>query len=139
MVGETVTVDDPDIDEFAWETAVTVTVVVMLPPCPSDFVGTAPGAVYKPALEINPNCLLPPGVPFTCQVTAVSGRLLTDAENCCVAKASTLAALGLTTTEGTGTTPGWTVTVAVANFEELACDVAVTVTVAGLGTLAGAI
>ena len=131
--------DDPDTDEFAWGTAVTIAVVVMLSPCPLDFVGTAPGAPYKPVLEINPNCLLPPGVPFTCQVTAVFERLLTDAENCCVAKAATLAGFGLTVTDGTGTTPGWTVTVAVANFAELACDVAATVTVAGLGTLAGAV
>jgi hypothetical protein len=131
--------DDPDADEFDWETAVTVTVVVMLSACPLDFVGTAPGAAYKPALEMNPNCLLPPDVPFTCQVTAVFERPLTDAENCCIAKAATLAGFGLTITEGTGTTPGWTVTVAVANFKELACHVAVTVTAAGLGTLAGAV
>jgi hypothetical protein len=55
LPGWIVTVAIPDCEAFACETAVMVTVVVMLPPLPSDFVGTPLGATYKPLLEMNPN------------------------------------------------------------------------------------
>ena len=46
--------------------------------------GTAPGAVYRPELEIVPTVALPPVTPFTCQVTAVLLAFCTVAVSCCV-------------------------------------------------------
>lgn len=43
--------------------------------------GKSPGAVYTPSGVIVPEVALPPGVPFTDQVTAVSAVFATFAEN----------------------------------------------------------
>jgi len=44
LAGISVTVVEPLAEALAWETAVTVSVVVLLPPDPLDLVGTPPGA-----------------------------------------------------------------------------------------------
>ena len=124
------------MDGFAWETAVIVTVVTVVPPLPLEVVGTPPGATYRPELEMKPNCWLPPVVPLTCQVTALLGRLLTVALNCCLVKIATFKGFGVTVTEGIAAV---TVTVAVPDCVVSAWDVAFTVTCAGLGTAAGAV
>jgi len=74
-------------------------------------------------------------VPERLQVTAVLLVPVTVAVNCCCAPTVTFTAVGDTDTA----TGGKTVTVALADFVESACEVAVTVTVAGLGTFAGAV
>ena len=79
--------------------------------------------------------VLPPAVLFTCQVTAVLGWPLIVAENCCVVKTSTVAALGLTATPPV--VCAVTVTVAEADFVGSATDVAVTVTFGMAGTVDG--
>jgi hypothetical protein len=61
-----------------------------------------------------------------------------DAVNCCVPKSGTLAAAGVTLTEAEATA-AVVVTVADPDFVLSACDVAVTVTCGGLGTVAGAV
>jgi len=132
-----VTVADPDAALFACETALTVAVVVILPPLPSGFVGTSPGATYNPLVDMNPVVWPPPAMPSTCQMTAVLGAPFTDAVNCCVPKFVTVAALGATLTEVD--IQDVTVTVAGDDFVESACEVAVTVTCAGFGTVAGAV
>ena len=43
--------------------------------------GKSPGAVYRPSGVIVPDVALPPGVPFTLQLTAVSAVFATFAEN----------------------------------------------------------
>ena len=43
--------------------------------------GRIAGAVYTPSVVIVPDVALPPGVPFTDQLTAVSAVLVTFAEN----------------------------------------------------------
>jgi hypothetical protein len=124
----TVAVPEPEL-----ATALTVTVVVTLPPLPSDFVGTPLGATYNPFVEINPTVWLPPAIPLTCQVTP-----LTEAANCCVPKFATVAALGDTVTEPEEVVVV-IVTVAEADFDESAWDVAVTVAVGGFGTVVDAV
>jgi hypothetical protein len=74
-------------------------------------------------------------VPETLQVTAVLVVPVTAAVNCCWPPRKILADDGDTETD-TGAT---TVTVAEADLDKSACDVAATVTVAGLGTAAGAV
>jgi hypothetical protein len=133
-----VTVADPESALFACDTAVTVAVVVTLLPLPSDFVGTPLGATYRPLVEMNPTDWFPPAIPSTSQFTAVLGDPFTDAVNCCVPKFATETALGDTLTE-IGTAAGVTVTVAEPVFEVSFCEVAVTVTCAGFGTVAGAV
>lgn len=123
-----VTVAEADLVVSAWETAVTVTVAGL---------GTVAGAVYKPAVEIVPTVLLPAVTPFTCHVTAVLLVFFRVAVNCCVVPAVTLAVVGAT--ETLITTELVTVTKAEADFVGSACETAVTVTVAGLGTVAGAV
>jgi len=76
-------------------------------------------------------------MPLTCHVTAVVGEPFKDAVNCCVPKSGTVTAFGDTLTEPAGLT-AVTVTVADADFVLSACDVAVTVTCAGVGTAVGA-
>jgi hypothetical protein len=76
-------------------------------------------------------------MPLTCHVTAVVGDPFKDAVNCWVPKSGTVTALGDTLTEPAGLT-AVTVTVADADFVLSACDVAVTVTCAGVGTAVGA-
>jgi len=80
----TVTVADPDEEEFACETAVTVTGAATLPPPLVDVVGTEFGAWYTPEVEIVPAVAFPPVIPFTSQVTALLGCPLMLAVNCCV-------------------------------------------------------
>jgi hypothetical protein len=71
-----VTPAKPETLEFAFETAVTVTVGEL---------GTSAGAVYRPAVEIVPFVVLPPATPL--------------AVNCCVPPvACTLGPLGATAT-----------------------------------------
>jgi len=131
-----VTVADPDAALFTCETALTFTVVAILLPLPSDVVGTPLGATYNPLVDMNPVVWPPPAMPSTCQVTAVLGAPFTNAVNCCVPKFATVAALGTTLTEVD--IPDVTVTVAGEDFVESACEVAVTITCAGFGTVAGA-
>jgi hypothetical protein len=106
--GWMVTVAVPEAEPL---TAVTVTVVVTLPPLPSDCVGTPLGATYNPLVEMNPIVWLPPAIPLTSQVTP-----FTEAVNCCVPKFATVAALGDTLMEPEETAVV-TVTVADADFE----------------------
>jgi hypothetical protein len=120
------------------KTALTAAVVVTLPPLPSAVVGTPLGATYNPLAEMNPTFWLPPAMPLTSQVTAVLGDPFTVAVNCCVPKFATVAALGETLTELEGVV-AVSVTVADADFVESAWEVAVTLTVAGFGTVAGAV
>jgi hypothetical protein len=91
-------------------TALTTIVVVMLSPLPLDLVGTPLGAENSPLVEMKPSDWLPPGMPFTCQVTP-----LAEDVNCCVPKAGTVAALGDTLTEPDAEV-AVTVTVAAADF-----------------------
>src|ERR1700730_1594976 len=86
-----VTTAEPEAEVLAGDTAGTTTVSTTTPPLPLDFVGTAPGATKNPVLETNPVARLPPGTPFTCQVTAVFAEPLTLAVNCCVPKTFTVA------------------------------------------------
>jgi hypothetical protein len=133
-----VTVAEPESALFAWETALTVAVVVTLLPLPSDFVGTPLGATYRPLVEMNPTDWFPPVIPSTSQLTAMLGDPFTDAVNCCVPKFATEIALGDTLTE-LATAAVVTVTVAEPVFELSFCEVAVTVTCGGFGTVVGAV
>jgi hypothetical protein len=110
---------------------------VTLSPLPFDLVGTPLGAAYKPLDEMNPTAWLPPAIPSTSQVTAVLGAPFTDAVNCCAPKSATVAALGETVT--VLATAAVTVTVADPDLGEFACEVAMTLTVAGFGTVDGAV
>ena len=83
-----------------------------------------------------PTVALPPLTPFTCQVTAVLLVLLTVAVNAWGVATCTLAVGGATVTVIGG---GVTVTVADPDLVGSATDTAVTVTVAGDGTFAGAV
>src|SRR5437762_8079343 len=99
--------------------------------------GTTAGAVYRPELDIVPTVALPPVTPLTCQVTAVLLVFCTVAVNCCVPPAPTVADTGEIVTRTTAA--GVMVTCAEADFVGSACDTAVTATVAGFGTTAGAV
>src|SRR5215469_4424645 len=128
LAGTIVTTDEPEELLSACDTAVTVKVVVVVPP-PLGVVGTPPGATYSPVVEMNPIDWLPPVVPFTCQVTAVFELPVTVAENCCVPKAGTFGAVGETTTvmlEGPGVS--LMVTVAEPDFVGSFCETAMIVT-----------
>src|SRR6266404_6312147 len=61
-----------DFVAFAWLVAVICTVADA---------GRIAGAVYKPSDVMVPDVALPPGVPFTLQLTAVSAVFATFAEN----------------------------------------------------------
>src|SRR5271154_2827567 len=89
---------------------------------------------------MKPAVRLPPVTPFTCHVTLVFVLPVTLAVNCCVPKFATLAAAGDTVTE-VFDGPDVVVTVKVADpdFVVSRCEVAVTVTCAGVGTVAGAV
>jgi hypothetical protein len=94
-----VTIAEPESDVFAEETAVTVTVAGF---------GMEVGAVYNPLALMVPAVVLPPGVPFTCQVTAVFVVPVTVARNCTVAAGLTVVEEGVTVTaidEGGGLLP----------------------------------
>src|SRR5713101_7416141 len=121
----TVTVAFADLLVSACAIAVTVTVAGL---------GTVAGAVYRPAVEIVPTVEFPPVTPFTCHVTAVLLLPVTVAVNCCVVLTTTDALVGEMLTPTVVR-----VTVALADLVVSACDTAVTVTVFGLGTAAGAV
>jgi hypothetical protein len=111
--------------------AVTVTVAGL---------GTVAGALKTPAVEIVPVVVLPPVTPFTCQVTAVLVVFCTVAVKACDAAVATLAVPGeIEILTGVGEEDEVMVTVAEADLVVSACETAVTVTVAGLGTVAGAV
>lgn len=84
-----------------------------------------------------PTVELPPATPFTCQFTAVLEDPVTVGVNAFVCPTVTFALVGLTDTETTGA--AWIVTLAVAFFVVSACEIAFTVAVGVLGTLAGAV
>src|SRR5438552_14136399 len=96
--------------------------------------GTVVGAVKSPVALIVPAVELPPVTLFTCHVTAVFDVFATVAVNCCVNLTWTLGVLGLTVTTTAG--GAVTVTTAVPDFVESACEVAITVTVPPVGTVA---
>ena len=79
--------------------------------------------------------MLPPVTPSTCQVTAVLLVFWTVAVNCCWPPTLTDGKSGDMVT----VIAGRIVTVVEADLVESAWDTAVTVTVAGVGTLAGAV
>src|SRR6266478_2107501 len=76
-------------------------------------------------------------VPLTCQITAEQEEPFTVAINCCVPKFATVAVLGETNTIPLETAV--TVTFAEPDFVASACEVAVTFTCAGFGTVDGAV
>jgi hypothetical protein len=122
----TVTVAEADLVVSACEVAFTVTV---------GGAGTEAGAVYRPALVIAPQAAPAQPAPAILQVTAVFAVPVTVALNCRLAPVSTFAKVGETETAIGDTT----VTTAEADLVTSACEVAVTVTVGGFGTLAGAV
>lgn len=124
--GTRVTTADADFVLSALEVAVTVTLAGL---------GGVAGAVYSPVVEIVPQAAPEQPLPLTVHVTAVFEVFATDAVNCLVSPAKTDALVGDIVTE----TGNVTVTVADADFVVSACDVAVTLTVGGLGTAAGAV
>jgi hypothetical protein len=123
-----VTGTDADFVGSCTATAVTVTAA-------GD--GTVAGAMYTPAAEIVPMVELPPGTPFTCQVTDVFDALATVAVNAWLPPpACTVAPEGATATD-TGGADCVKVTVAEPDRVESTCDTALTVTVADDGIAAG--
>ena len=121
-----VTCAEADLVVSACETAVTVTAAGF---------GTVPGAEYRPELEIVPAAVFPPVTPFTCQVTAVLLVFCTVAVNCRVSPVLTVAEVGEIVT----LTGPVIVTCAEPDLVVSACETAVTVTVAGFGTVPGAV
>lgn len=97
--------------------------------------GTVIGAVYAPAAEIIPTMALPPATPLTLQFTIVLEEPATVAVNAWVMATCTLAVAGVTDT----VTGAAIVTCADADFVLSAAEVALTVTVAGDGTVVGAV
>jgi len=85
---------------------------------------------------MKPNCCVPPVVPLTCQFTALVEAPPMEAVNCCEPKLGRVTELGATVTLPDALV---TVTAAEPECELLACEVAVMVTCAGLGTEAGAV
>ena len=86
------TLAEPALVESICKRAVTVTV---------DGLGTVEGAVYKPFALILPTVAkLPPGVAFTCQLTAELAAFCTIALNCTVVPAKGCAEAGATVTVG---------------------------------------
>lgn len=83
------TLAEPESDAFADKTAVTVTVAGL---------GMVFGAVYNPPEVMVPAAALPPGVPFTCQVTPVFVVPVTVAMNCVLAPGLTVTVAGVTVT-----------------------------------------
>jgi hypothetical protein len=124
--GITVTVALLDFVGSATDVALTVT---------SAGLGTVLGAVYRPLELTVPHVLPEHPEPKTLHVTAVFVVLITVAVNCCCFPVTTCAVVGATVTF----TEGRTVTVAEADFEVSALEVAFTVTCAGDGTEAGAV
>jgi hypothetical protein len=81
-----------------------------------------------------PVAVFPPVTPFTCQLTAVLLVFRNIAVNCCVPPVFTVAKVG----EIVMLTGAVIVTCAEADWVESACETAVTVIVAGFGTVPGA-
>src|ERR1019366_6129446 len=98
-------------------------------------VGTVAGAVYKPLLSTVPHAEPAQPAEDTLQLTAVLVVPVTVAVNCLVSPANTRALVGEILT----TTGASTVTVAVPDLEGSACEVAITATVGGLGSVLGAV
>ena len=96
------------------------------------------GAVYTPAVVMVPQAPATADWQFSVQFTAM-GTLLTVAENVCCPPAGMVTGLGLTVNGAVAVAGAITVTCADVVTEVSACDVAVTVTVAGFGTLLGAV
>lgn len=120
------TVADADRDVSAWAIAVTFT---------ADGLGTVAGAVYKPAEVTVPHAGPVQPVPLTVQATAPLVLPLTNARNCRCPPTITSAVVGEMTTDiGTAI-----FTCAEADFVVSACDVTVTFTDGGFGTVAGAV
>ena len=88
---------------------------------------------------MNPKVWLPPGTPFTSQVTAVLEVPVTVAVNCCVPKLGTFGDAGETVTVTLFCTVVVIVTIADADTLESFMEVTVTVISAGVGTTAGAV
>ena len=84
-------------------------------------------------VSIVPTVLLPPDTSFTFQVTAVFVEKVTRAVNCCVCVAATV------TDAGETEIGAFTVTLALADLLVSAAESAVTLTVFGLGAVAGAV
>lgn len=82
-----------------------------------------------------PTVTFPPATPLTCQITAVLVDPVTAALNCVFAPSPRVIEAGVMVTE----IPEATVTEADDDLLASACDTAVTVTIAGLGTAAGAV
>jgi len=99
--------------------------------------GTVLGALYKPVDEIVPQDEPTHPDPLTFQVTAVLALPVTVAVNCCCAFTATCAVFGerLIATLGADSI----VTIALPASATVNTGVAVTVTVLGLGTAAGAV
>jgi len=122
----TLTLADAERVESATEVAVTVT------PEP----GTEAGAVYSPVLLTVPTAVFPPATPFTLHLTPrFCESFCTVAVNCWVIKTPKLVEVGTTDT----LIGAVTVMLAVPPFVPSVTDVAVTVTVAGLGCFEGAL
>ena len=96
------------------------------------------GAVYTPAVVMVPQAPATEDWQFSVQFTAM-GIPLTVAENVCIPPAGTVTWLGLTVNGAAGVAGAVIVTCADIVTEVSACEVAVTVTVAGVGTLLGAV
>jgi hypothetical protein len=121
----TVTLADAERVGSAAEVAVTVT------PEP----GSVAGAVYSPVPLTVPTAVLPPAIPFTLHLTPrFCESFCTVAVNCCVIEAPKLVEVGATDT----LIGAVTAMVAVPLFFPSVTDVAVSVTVAGFGTVEGA-
>lgn len=96
------------------------------------------GAVYTPAVVMVPQAPTTADWQFSVQFTAM-GTLLTVAENVCIPPAGMVTGLGLTVNGAVAVAGATTVTCADVVTEVSACEVAVTVTAAGFGTLLGAV
>jgi hypothetical protein len=91
--------------------------------------------VYSPKELITPHPLPVQPVPLTLHVTLLLPVPLTEARNCCVVPAVTVADVGEMVTLMGGTI----VTIAVLDFVGSATEVAVTETTDGVGIVAGAV
>ena len=101
--------------------------------------GELEGAVYTavvgPLAEIVPTTEFPPAIPFTSHAMEAPAARQNEAVNGCVCPSATFAAAG----ETEALAPHVMVTIELANFVSSATLVAVTVTVEGVGTAAGAV
>jgi len=125
------TVAPPNCVGSACDVAVTVKL---------DGSGIAVGEVYKPVVVTVPKAVLAPpgGMPFTAQLTPELLVPVTVALNCCVA-VHWESLIFREACAGETVTPTVMVTLADADFVLSACNIAVTVTVAGEGTTEGAV